>query len=279
MNDYSPSDEIAVPNKEELKGFLDKSIQIADETRHLVDQFLIKGFRHNLKPDSSFVTDVDFAIEEKIRSKLALWYPSHSIVGEELPSHRSESDYEWIIDPIDGTHSFLHKIPLYGTLLALRYKGNLVLGVIDLPGIRRRYSGALGLGTWCNNTKLVVNDIDDSKMIEHEIISVGNRSQFSKSGKINVLDRLVKSHSSVRSYCDCFGHGLALQGSVGAVLDPDLHLWDIAATVVLAKEAGCKFVWLKREDESRKGGCYDVVFGKEKVVDWLVNLWNEVELN
>ena len=116
-------------------------------------------------------------------------------------------------------------------------------------------------------------------MIEHEIISVGNRSQFSKSGKIKVLDRLVKSHSSVRSYCDCFGHGLALQGSVGAVLDPDLHLWDIAATVVLAKEAGCKFVWLKREDESRKGGCYDVVFGKEKVVDWLVNLWNEVDLN
>ena len=153
MNDYSPSDEIAVPNKEELKGFLDKSIQIADETRHLVDQFLIKGFRHNLKPDSSFVTDVDFAIEEKIRSKLALWYPSHSIVGEELPSHRSESDYEWIIDPIDGTHSFLHKIPLYGTPLALRYKGNLVLGVINFArssGVKTKLefsSKCKGIGT------------------------------------------------------------------------------------------------------------------------------------
>lgn len=279
MNDYSASNEIAVPNTEELKYFLEKALQITDETRNLVDEALIKGFIHYLKSDKSFVTDVDFAVEEKIRSRLTTWYPSHSIIGEELPTHHSESDYEWIIDPIDGTHSFRHRIPLFGTLLSLRYRGNLVLGIIDLPGIKRRYSGALGLGTWCNNKKLIVNDIDNSKMIEHEIISVGNRSQFSKSGKTNFLDRLVKSHSSVRSYCDCFGHGLALEGSVGAVLDPDLHLWDVAATVVLAKEAGCKFVWLKREDKSRKGGCYDVVFGKEKVVDWLVNLWNEVDLN
>ncbi len=264
----------ASPSTPELAELLEKARQITRQTREMIDAALTGGIGHRLKEDNSFVTEVDLAVERKIRSTLNAWFPSHGIVGEEFDLRNPEADYQWIIDPIDGTRSLRHRVPLFGTLLALSYCGNPVLGVIDLPGLRRCYSAAVGLGAWCNGRRLEVGDLGKDDLLEHEILSVGERAQFQKAGKAEVLDRLNGSHPSVRTYCDCFGHCLAIEGSVGAMIDPDLHIWDVAATVVLAGEAGCKFRWLRRDDESRKGGSYDVVFGKPRVVDWVIQLWN-----
>ena len=265
----------ASPSIRELTGLLEKARQITRQTRELIEEALTGGINHRLKEDNSFVTEVDLAVERQIRSTLNGWFPSHGIVGEEFEVLNPGADFQWIIDPIDGTRSLRHRVPLFGTLLALSFRGKPVIGVIDLPGLKRCYSAAVGLGAWCNGRRLEVSDLGKDDLLEHEILSVGDRAQFQKAGKAEVLDRLSGCHPGVRTYCDCFGHCLAIEGSVGAMIDPDLHLWDVAATVVLAGEAGCKFSWLRRDDGCRKGGSYDVVFGKPSVVDWVIQLWNQ----
>ena len=262
------------PPRGELAELLERARQVAGQTRQLIDEALTRRISHRLKADNSFVTEVDLAVEQYVRSALSGWFPSHGILGEEFDPHNPDADYQWIIDPVDGTRSLRHRVPLFGTLLALRFRGHPVLGVIDLPGLKRCYSGAVGLGAWCNGRRLQVVDLGRDDSLEQEILSVGERVQFQKAGKAEALERLHRSHPSVRTYCDCFGHCLALEGSVGAMIDPDLHLWDVAATVVLAGEAGCEFRWLRRDEGGRKGGCYDVVFGKPRVVDWVMQLWN-----
>ena len=137
----------ALPASEELAGLLEKARQLSAQTRSLIDQALARGISHRLKADSTFVTEVDLAVEEHVRSALSGWFPSHGILGEEFDACNPDADYQWIIDPIDGTRSLRHRVPLFGTVLALHFRGHPVLGVIDLPGLDRCYSGALGLGS------------------------------------------------------------------------------------------------------------------------------------
>ena len=112
-----------VLSKQELEPLLVEARQIVRETRAIIVRAFDAGFGHRLKPDRSFVTDVDFAVEERVRSILASRFPSHGIIGEELPLQESASDFSWVIDPIDGTRSFRHRVPLFGTLLALMWSG------------------------------------------------------------------------------------------------------------------------------------------------------------
>ena len=264
-----------LPPRKELVELLEKARQLAGQTRRLIDEALTQGISHWLKTDNSFLTEVDLAVERHVRSTLSEWFPSHGIMGEEFDPFKPDADYQWIIDPIDGTRSLRHRIPLFGTLLALRFRSQPVLGLIDLPGIKRCYSGAVGLGAWCDGRRLKVSDVARDVSIDQEILSVGERTQFQNTGNEKVLERLYQLHPSVRTYCDCFGHCLALEGSVGAMIDPDLHVWDVAATEVLASEAGCGFRWLRRDEGNRKGGRYDVVFGKPRVVEWVMQLWSD----
>jgi myo-inositol-1(or 4)-monophosphatase len=246
-------------------------------TRTLIEQALKSGFAVKTKPDKSFVTDVDIQVEEYIRRKLQQAYPSHSILGEELSFENQRSDFLWVIDPIDGTNSFKNKIPLFGTMVCLCYHGNPVAGVIDLPGTDQFYSGALGLGTRCNGQKIELTDLPSIDLIEDEILSVGERIQFVKAGKARFFDRLMRSHGHVRTYCDCFGHSLAVSGSVGGMADFDLRLWDLLATKILIEEAGGKFIFLEPPNELHIDRKYNVIFGKPKVVDWFVQMIDETD--
>lgn len=259
-------------SREELSAILTEADQIVRETRRIIRAALRKGFEHRLKADRSFVTDVDLAVEDKTRRMLRQRFPEHGILGEERGGDRPGSDYQWIIDPIDGTHSLRHRVPLFGTLLALLHRDEPVLGVIDLPALDKTYSGARGLGTKCNGRVMRVADLGPGQPLEEEIISVGERPQFTHAGKARVFDHLMKLHPSVRTYCDCFGHALAIEGAVGAMVDFDLRIWDTSATAVLVAEAGGKYVSMVRTGTSLEDCRYDVVFGKPRVVDWVLAL-------
>lgn len=270
MSAEDESEMSTVLSKEELEQLLVEARQIVGETRAIIVHAFDTGFEHRLKPDRSFVTDVDFAVEEKIRSILASRFPSHGIIGEELPRQESSSDFNWVIDPIDGTRSFRHRVPLFGTLLALMWKGEPVLGVMDLPGIDKTYSAAQGIGAFCNETRLELADLPGDDGIEREIIAIGERQQFVSAEKTEVFDRLMQSHPSVRTYCDCFGHGLAIEGAVGAMVDFDLRLWDMVASKVLVEQAGGRYVCLEQRGDDRVQARFDVVLGKPRVVNWVL---------
>jgi histidinol-phosphatase len=258
----------------ELNDLLAEARQIVGETRTVIFEALAKGFGHRLKPDRSFVTDVDFAVEERVRAILGARFPDHGVIGEELPEQDSSSDFSWVIDPIDGTRSFRHRVPLFGTLLALLHKEEPVLGVIDIPGLDKTYSAALTMGTYCNGTRIHLDDLASDDAIENEIIAIGERQQFQNAGKTAVFDELMHSHPSVRTYCDCFGHGLAIEGSTGAMVDFDLRIWDTIATKVLVEEAGGRYTCVGRRGDRIAEARFDVVLGKPRVVDWILNVVN-----
>ncbi len=262
----------SAPTETDLRIFKDVAMEIIQGSRSIIKKAIKEGFSHKLKEDQSFVTDVDLEVEESIRSEIKSAFPGHCILGEELPQLETKSSYEWIIDPIDGTHSFRHLIPLFGTLLALQYNGSSVLGIIDLPGLNRCYSGATGLGAYCNKQLLKLSDLTNEDSIEKEIIAIGERHQFVKAGKTDVFDTLMKNHPSVRTYCDCFGHAMALEGAAGAMVDYNLCRWDFAATEVLIAEAGGKFIVSQNKNPGNDGEMrFDLIFGKPSVVDWIVS--------
>jgi fructose-1,6-bisphosphatase/inositol monophosphatase family enzyme len=257
------------PADDSLRLFLDRALDISRGARRLILDRLDRGFAHELKADGSFVSEIDLEVEQYVREKLERDFPGHGIRGEEMGSVVSSSGFEWLIDPIDGTHSLRHRIPLFGSILALQFRHEPVIGVLDLPLLDRCYYGARGLGSFCNGRSIELGGAREETVIEEEILAVGERRQFVKAGKVVLFDQLMLSHPAVRTYCDCFGHALAIEGAVGAMIDVHLGAWDIAATRVLVSEAGGKFVMLEvREAGDRRR--FDVVFGKRGVVTWLV---------
>ena len=261
----------AAPAAPELREMLSEACAIVRETRSLIEAALEKGFTHRSKADGSFVTDVDIAVEEKARTLLASRFPAHRIVGEELPEGGGEHELTWVIDPIDGTKSFRHGVPLYGTLLALLHGEEPILGIIDLPGLNRIYSAARGLGARCNGRDVTLEDLPGDGALEKEILGIGDRHQFVTAGRPEVFDTLMRAHPAVRTYTDCFGHALALQGAVGAMVDFDLRLWDTMASKVLMEEAGGRYVCFQRSGEELRDSRFDVILGKPRVVEWVLD--------
>jgi len=239
----------------------------------MIQEAFQKDFQFQRKADQSWVTAIDFAVERLLRARLQEQFPGYGIIGEEFAEQNKAGEFTWVIDPIDGTSSLRHRVPLFGTILALLYDGNSVLGLIDLPMLGRLYSGGDALGVWCNDRPLRIADVVGEPEILSEIISLGGRGQYISAGVPEVFDDLFRLHPHARTYGDCFGHGMVLEGAVGAMVDFDLRLWDVAATEALVQEADGKFVCVRQrngKDDSPVEARYDVIFGKPRVVNWIL---------
>lgn len=229
---------------------------------------MARGYRTKYKPDRSPVTDADIEAEKALRDGIRKRFPDHGIVGEEIAPVNEGSDYRWFIDPIDGTINFTKGIPLFGTILALHYKGEPLLGVIDHPALGKCYSAARGLGASVNGKSLSIQDGSDP--IDREILAVGDRAAFARIGADGAFDALMRKHPLVRSYTDCFGHTLAFEGALGAMADFGIRVWDIAATQVIIEEAGGKYCQVRKVKKPGQGTFFGIIFGKPKVVDWVL---------
>jgi fructose-1,6-bisphosphatase/inositol monophosphatase family enzyme len=269
---YRRKSRVTQPAKHELQDYLRVAESVVQESQALVLSQDHQCVSQQIKPDGSPVTELDFAVEDFIRSRLRSAFPDHGIIGEERSETPSESGFQWIIDPIDGTRSFSHQIPLYGTLLSLRHEGQSIVGVVNLPGLGLLYAGASGLGVYRNGKPIRLSAEEAHWPVEQEILAIGERRQFVSCGRADVFDSLMQSALSVRTYCDCFGHALAIDGRVGAMVDYNVSIWDIAATELLVRESGGLFVHVNAGDyNERDGSRYHVVFGKPHVVEWVLD--------
>jgi len=203
-------------------------------------------------------------VERALRTAIGRTFPDHGILGEEFPATRPQAPFQWILDPIDGTTSLTHGIPFYGTIIALHHQGTPLVGVIDLPGLGRRYSAGVGLGSWCDGKRLRVRDVP-RRSIDKEVVSAGDRDRFVQCRAGAAFDRLMREHPTVRGYVDCIAHVFAAEGLVGAVVDYGVKLWDIAATQVLIEEAGGRYV-LAYRSRSKCPIVYGIICGKPAVV-------------
>lgn len=248
--------------------FLEEARATAGEARAITRRMRAAGFSARRKPDGTFVTDVDDAVERAVRDRLARAFPGHGIIGEELPPQGGAGEWTWVIDPIDGTRSLRHGLPLYGTLLALLHHGRSVLGVIDLPELDRLYVGAEGHGAWRNGEPLCLADTDHPEPLAEEIVAVGDRASFAAAGEGPLFDELLRGDLTVRTYGDCFGHAMALEGALGALLDFDLRPWDAAASEALVRATGGRLL-VRRRAAADGGVRIDLLFGKPGVVSAL----------
>jgi histidinol-phosphatase len=253
--------------------FLSFGLSLAKKSRHLISVMKARGFHVERKLDNSLVTEVDREIEKVFREEITRNFPSHRIIGEEFGPKEGSSEYEWVIDPIDGTISFTHNIPLFGTIIALYKKNSPVIGIIDLPGLNKCYYAAKGLGTFCDGNKILLKEKSDANL-EKSIVATGDLQQFEISGSMDDFQKLTSTGAMVRTIPDCFGHSLAITGAVGAMVDYSTNFWDFAATSLLMEEAGGAFV-IKDKFSAPDGAIkYNIIFGNKTIVNQLMVLLN-----
>ena len=255
---------------EELKRLLALAVRAAQTPAGmLLDYFTDRSLCVERKDDGSPVSIADREAETAIRNVLQgdPVAADFDVLGEEFGEKGSHTRYRWLIDPIDGTRSFVHRIPLFGTIVALedRDAAEALIGVIHLPVLHRTYSAARGLGCVCNGTAVSVSR--DAEL-ETSLIATGDIAQFISAGCEGMFRQLAGTVPYLRGYTDCFGHTLVIDGSVGAMIDPALNPWDAAATQVLVEEAGGMVVTRPSRAENK----IDALFGAPKLVERLVAL-------
>ena len=252
-----------------------KPLQVAIEAAQAAGEAILQRFRAadldvENKGDGSPVSEADKAAEKVIRSILGGAFPEIDIYGEEEGFEDTGSAYRWVVDPIDGTLSFISGIPLFGTLIGLeeRASGESVLGVIHLPALGETYAGGRGLGVRCNGTELAIREpasAPSDNPFAADIISAGDPLQFRNAGCAGDHAKLSRN-PLFRGYSDCFGHAMVLRGSVGAMVDPALAPWDLAATSALIHAAGGALF----TRPSKLEGYTDAILGRPSLVRALV---------
>ena len=206
----------------------------------------MKHFRRDLgvqrKPDRSFVTVADTAVEQRLRGKIAAAFPKHGIVGEEFGEEGAGAATRWYVDPIDGTHNYMRGVPVFGTLLAVERDGELQAAVISAPALRTRWAAWRGGGAWAMSTiggasprRLSVSRIgslDDAQVL------FTSESDIVRSGLMPGLRTVLGRAWRERGFGDFWSYTLVAEGAAEAMVEVQVKPWDAAAPFLLVEESG-----------------------------------------
>lgn len=219
----------------ELLNFVNYLCEISEKN---ILTYFNSDFSIEIKSDQSPVTIADQTTEQILRKEIEKNYPDHAILGEEFgESGNLKSNYKWVLDPIDGTKSFINRIPLFGTLIALLKDGKPYLGCINNPCSKERMIGIVGEQTTLNGKKVSVKK---GTTIEDAVILT---SCVKDSNLIfgNGFIELTKKAKYVRTWGDCYGHLMVASGRAEITMDPIMQIWDIAALKPCVEGAGGAF--------------------------------------
>ena len=222
--------------KKNLLTYLSFAHYVTDKaTEILINNYKSKSFFSSKKKVASayeLVTDIDSQIENTVRKHIIKRFPEHNILGEELGEVNSNSDFTWIIDPIDGTKAFVSGIPVFTFLLSLKYKNNYILGVIDQPLLKERY--------WNFNNKAYLN----KKIIKTRkcqsfptaTIAITEPEMFPDFNKIN--NNIFTKFNFIRWGTDALGYMRCAEGIIDGVIERNMKIWDLAAIEPIINNAG-----------------------------------------
>jgi histidinol-phosphatase len=216
---------------------LSVALEAVKAAEQIIRKYLETGVRAELKPDQSPVTVADREAEECIKDIIRSHFPDHTFYGEEgdkvdLENHQG---YTWIIDPIDGTKSYLRHNPLFATLLALMHDGEFILGVSNAPLLNELMYAEKGQGCYLNNKRVSVSDVTS---VPDSYMSYGSLKLFAKHQVVQPLVELAQEVRWGRGIGDFWSYHLLAQGKIDIMIEPDTKLWDIAAMKVIIEEAG-----------------------------------------
>lgn len=211
-----------------------------------------KGVPVERKADASPVTVADREAERAMRARIAARFPSDGILGEEDGEERPGAARRWILDPIDGTQSFVHGVPLYGVLLAVEEAGEVVLGVAHFPALGGTIWAAKGQGCHANGRRVEVSRVD---RLEEALVLTSDAEQMLREGKGAAWDALREQARLVRTWGDAYGYALVATGRAEVMLDAKFSVWDAAAVKPIVEEAGGVFTdWEGRADHTTGSG-------------------------
>jgi histidinol-phosphatase len=223
---------LSVSERDELLAF---AMELADQA----DRIAIRDFRRELriarKPDRTFVTQADTAIEKALRERIERRYPNHGVLAEEFGDRTAKRETRWIIDPIDATHNYMRGVPVFATLIALERAGVMELGIISAPAMHERWHAVRGGGAWSGNRRLHVSRI---ARLEEAQIFYASRSAFKAVGKERGFDAVIDAAWRDRGFGDYWGYTLVAEGAGEAMIEPELYSWDLAAPLIIVEEAG-----------------------------------------
>lgn len=191
-----------------------------------------------LKADASPVTVADREAERIVREVVTRRFPQDGVLGEELGELRGSSGRRWIVDPIDGTQSFVHGVPLYGVLLALEEEAESLLGVLHFPALGETIYAARGEGCWWNGRHTTVSGTAD---LGEAVVLTSGIEYVLKAGRMEDWHRVAERARVVRTWGDCYGYALVATGRADVMLDPIVSIWDAAALAPVIEEAGGVF--------------------------------------
>lgn len=215
--------------------FLTIALEAIKKAEDIIMHYYSGEIRATLKEDQSPVTIADQEAERIIIQTIKNAFPDHSFLGEESEKMSQESDYLWIIDPIDGTKNYLRKVPLFGTQLALMYKGEIILGISNAPALHELMYAEKGTGTYLNDTRQYVSLVSS---LNEAYMSFGGLTYFQKH---NQVDNLLALHDATRAHRgigDFWSYHLLSQGKIDIMVEGEVKIWDIAAVSILITEAG-----------------------------------------
>lgn len=221
------------PAPASTRELLDFATEIAWEAGRLVVGRFQVGTSFREKRDRTPVTEADIAAERLLRKRIGARFPGHRVLGEEDGESGSDPTHRWILDPIDGTTSFIHGVPLFGVLVGLEIAGEPVVGVSNLAGLGEMVAGARGVGAFRNGRRAHVSQ---GRSLE------GALATTTDPATIGPIWEAIGAKGAVRrTWGDAFGHALVATGRAEIALDPEMKAWDSSPFLPILEEAGGRF--------------------------------------
>ncbi len=221
-----------------LPEFLATALTAAKSARELIMSYYNGDFAIEIKADQTPVTVADRGAERLIRETIGNAFPEHGIFGEEFGAENKETEYLWLVDPIDGTKSFVKRYGMFSTQIALMHRGDLILGVSCAPAMNELVWATRGGGAFDAEGPLHISGIDD---IRDASISTGNIQSLAASERWTALGKVLAKTNRTRGYGDYYHYHRLAAGQLDAVIESDVNILDIAALSVIVTEAGGVF--------------------------------------
>jgi histidinol-phosphatase len=244
---------------------LDFALKIAREAGQLTLKHFRTSGRGDQKSDQSPVTIADLEAEIYLRKQISEAYPGEGFMGEEQGIDGDQT-HRWVIDPIDGTKSFIAGVPLYSVLLAYEVDTVTQLAVVDFPALGQTFWATLGGGAFCNGEPIHVSSVRDPK---DAIVLIGSLNGIRDRGIRTGIDRLVDDVWFTRTWGDAFGHCQVACGRAEAMIDPKVAPHDVSPVRLIVREAGGKCTPL---DGGTADPTYEALSSNGHLQDYLVKV-------
>ena len=214
------------------------AIDASNAAARLIRSYFKGNFNVDIKDDMTPVTEVDIKAENTIKDIILNAFPDYGFYGEETCRENKNSEYTWLVDPIDGTKGFVRGYPFFSTQIALMHHGEIILGVSNAPIFDEIIFAEKGKGAWMNNKQM---HISNTKDIVSSTISTGNLKTIALSENWMNLGKIVSKADRIRGYGDFYHYHLLASGKIDVVIESDVNILDVAALSLIIEESGGVF--------------------------------------